>query len=303
MTSWHSYPKIYNLGHAVLKELLADPVIIEEKIDGSQISFGKFGDELKIKSKSAEIRPEHPEKMFKLAVEQIKKRFHLLQEGWTYRGEYLNKPKHNALAYDRVPQGSIILFDITIGEESYLPYLLKKDEANRIDLEIVPIFTIYPHSTENYLLLLEIISCLGGQKIEGFVVKNYHRFGPDKKVLMGKFVSESFKEIHKVSWKSDNPRQNDILFLLNETYRHPARWNKALQHLAEEGKLTDSLKDIGPAMKEIAQDIGKECEQEIKDTLYKWAWPHIHRGVTRGFPEWYKEQLLKKQFEDNSCTL
>ncbi len=25
----------------------------------------------------------------------------------------------------------------------------------------------------------------------------------------------------------------------------------------------------------------------------------ISRGVTRGFPEWYKQQLLELQFEDN----
>ena len=35
-----SYPKIYNLGHKYLEELFLDDVLIEEKIDGSQISFG-----------------------------------------------------------------------------------------------------------------------------------------------------------------------------------------------------------------------------------------------------------------------
>ncbi len=39
-----------------------------------------------------------------------------------------------------------------------------------------------------------------------------------------------------------------------------------------------------------------ECEE--KDELMKWAWPHISRMATRGFPQWYKEQLLKRQFEE-----
>ncbi len=38
--SWHSYPKIYGLGHKAITELLSDNVMVEEKIDGSQFSFG-----------------------------------------------------------------------------------------------------------------------------------------------------------------------------------------------------------------------------------------------------------------------
>lgn len=37
----HSYPTIYNLGHRAIVDLLKGPVIVEEKIDGSQISFRK----------------------------------------------------------------------------------------------------------------------------------------------------------------------------------------------------------------------------------------------------------------------
>jgi len=33
-TSWHSYPKIYNLGHRAIRDLLEDPVVVEEKVDG-----------------------------------------------------------------------------------------------------------------------------------------------------------------------------------------------------------------------------------------------------------------------------
>lgn len=37
-----SYPKIYNMGHAAIAELLLGEVTVEEKVDGSQISFGIF---------------------------------------------------------------------------------------------------------------------------------------------------------------------------------------------------------------------------------------------------------------------
>ena len=76
-----------------------------------------------------------------------------------------------------------------------------------------------------------------------------------------------------------------------------ARWQKALQHLREAGKIEDSVRDIGLLMREIPEDVLKECEEEIKEQLFKWAWPHIRRSVARGAPEWYKEHLLKLQFE------
>ena len=37
-----SYPKIYSLGHAAILDLLDGRVIVEEKVDGSQFSFGLF---------------------------------------------------------------------------------------------------------------------------------------------------------------------------------------------------------------------------------------------------------------------
>ena len=110
MSSWHSYPSIYALGHAAVAELLLDPVVAEEKIDGSQYSFGRFSGALKVRSKGKQMIVESPEKIFRKAVEYVATLD--LRDGWTYRGEVLDKPKHNALAYDRVPKGNVILFDI-----------------------------------------------------------------------------------------------------------------------------------------------------------------------------------------------
>jgi hypothetical protein len=147
---------------------------------------------------------------------------------------------------------------------------------------------------------LDTTAILGGQKIEGVVVKpvNYDLFGRDKKVLMGKFVSEAFKEVHSKTWKVDNPSVGDIIAVIGARYCTAARWSKAIQHLTERGEIEDSVRDIGKIIKEVPEDIKKECEEEIKDALMGWAWPHIRRVVTRGLPSWYKEHLLSKQFEN-----
>jgi hypothetical protein len=302
MTSWHSYPSLFNIGHPALEELFNDPVLIEEKVDGSQFSFGVFEGQVKCRSKGTQLVVDAPEGMFLRAVESVKERAHLLKDGWTYRGEYLQKPKHNSLAYDRHPEGHVIIFDVNTAEECYLPYEQKFEEAARIGLECVPIMhegTV--ESSDALLAFLENISVLGGQKVEGVVIKNYSRFGPDKKALMGKYVSEAFKEVHKGEWKKNNPTTGDVIQTLIKGLRTPARWNKAIQHMAEAGQLTDTLRDIGPFIKEIQADTLKECEEEVKQALFDYAKPQILRGIVHGAPEYYKEMLAKKQFGEDAA--
>lgn len=295
-TSWHSYTEIYALGHRALVELFDDEVLIEEKIDGSQFSFGKIDGELRCRSKGKEMHPDFPEKLFKRAVDAVKDLS--LRDGWTYRAEYLAKPKHNSLAYDRTPKNNLIIFDINTGYESYLTYEEKIAEAERLGLEaVLLLFRGMVSGKEQIQSLLETPSCLGGQKVEGVVIKNYAKFGPNKKALMGKFISEAFKEVHAREWKKANPKAGDIIQSLIEAYGTEARWQKALLHMREQGKIEDSPRDIGPLLQEVWPDIVKECREEIIDTLWKWAEDKIRRGVTRGLPEWYKMKLLERQFE------
>ena len=300
MSSWHSYGKIYNIGHPAVKDLFQGPVLIEEKVDGSQFSFGVFDGEIKCRSKGKEQLVAAPDKMFNQAIETVKLLKDILRPGWTYRGEYLNKPRHNALAYDRIPKNNIILFDIAVNEETYLTRIEKETEANRIGLEIVPQFKLEIKNADDIKMLLEYTSILGGQKIEGIVVKNYTRFGSDGKTLMGKHVSEAFKEVHKLTWGESNPSKKDILAFLIYKYKHPTRWNKAIQHLQEAGNLTNSPKDIGNLIKEVQRDIKEECSEEIAQELMRYAMEHILRGSIAGLPEWYKEKLLELQFEENN---
>lgn len=296
-TSYHSYPKIYALGHKAIAELFLDGVLVEEKIDGSQFSFGRFGGELRTRSKGAQINPDIPEQMFKEAVEIVRELD--LVDGHTYRAEYLKKPKHNTLAYDRIPNKHLIIFDINSAEEEYLSYERKSEEAARLGLEVVPVLHRgRVDSPDALLAFLERTSILGGQKIEGIVIKNYFRFGPDKKVLMGKYVSEAFKEVHGGEWRENNPTNRDVIDRLILMYRTPARWAKAVQHLRDAGKLTDSPKDIGPLIKEVQADVEAECADEIKEQLYRHAIPHIRRAISGGLPEWYKQELMKSQFAE-----
>lgn len=303
----HSYPSIFNMGHRMVLDLLKEPVYVQEKVDGSQFSFGLGEDGTVLtKSKGAVVYLETCDKLFKGAVEYVNSIKDKLSPGYTYRGEVLCRPRHNALAYDRVPNHNVVLFDINTGEEQYMKYSDVAEEAKRLDLEVVPLlYTGMVDSAEALKALLDTTSFLGGQKIEGVVVKpvNYYQFGPDKKVLMGKYVSEAFKEVHGGEWRKSNPTHSDGIEQVALAYKTPARWSKSVQHLRDAGLLEDSPKDIGKLMKEVNVDVLKECEAEIKELLFKAAWPKIARIITAGLPQWYKSALLDKQFGNNASEV
>lgn len=295
-----AYSSVYAIGHKAIEALFSGPVIVEEKVDGSQFSFGVYGGELRCRSHHAQLLLDHHDSMFSAAVETVRRLAPLLRDGWTYRGEYLQKPKHNTLAYDRIPNQHIIGFDIMVEPEGYLDYDAKAAEFARIGLETVPLlFNGVVTNFDMFKAFLDRVSILGGSKIEGVVCKNYALFTQEKKVAMGKYVSEAFKEVHAGEWKKNNPVGRDIIQKIIEQYKTPARWSKAVQHLREAGQLDNSPKDIGALMREVGEDILKECKGEIIDILFAWAWKNIQRGVTAGLPEWYKDELAKSAFEVN----
>lgn len=296
----HGYPKVYNLGHKAIQDLFRDPVIVEEKIDGSQFSLCSVDGRLHCRSKGAVVYPEAPNGMFTRAAETATRLFPTLTPGWTYRTEYLQKPKHNALAYDRTPKDYLVIFDIDTGLECYLSYDEKKAEADRIGLEIVPLlFAGVISSPEDVYNLLEKTSFLGGQLVEGIVFKNYARFGKDGKALMGKHVSERFKEVHRRDWGKRNPKQGDVVSKLVSYLKTEARWDKAIQHLRERGELTGTPRDIGGLIAEVKQDVLAEEQDTIMQELYGWVKDSIARGVTAGLAEWYKKKLLEGQFDES----
>lgn len=223
-----------------------------------------------------------------------------LVDGWTYRGEAFCKPKHNVLSYDRIPRGGIILFDVNTQHEEYLGYGDKLKEAARIGLEVVPM--LYAGIVTEAILrqLLKTTSILGGQEIEGVVLKpgQYSLWGDDKKVLLGKFVSERFKELHKndPNWvKTSGPSLVDRIISEHKT---TPRWEKAVQHLREQGLLQNAPQDIPHILREVHRDVLEEEGEAIKDRLFKTYWKDISKGITAGLPEWWKQSLMTEQFAE-----
>lgn len=298
-----SYSSSFNLGHRALENLWDGEVVIQEKIDGSQFSFGVDEDGVPYcRSKNVQIDMDDPG-MFGKAVQTVRQLADegVLEPGWTYRGEYLRKPKHNTLAYEQTPPGNIVIFDIDKGNQRYLTVDQTRFEASRLSLYYAPVYAVVakkPSLDKLKEILEREKPILGGEMIEGIALKNYGQLGPDKKILFAKLVSEDFKERHKKDWKIRNPGQRQFVQLLVEEFQTEARWSKAIQHLAERGELEYEPRDIPKVIQEIQEDVLKDAGDEIKEKLFEHFWRDIRKGIIKGSPEFYKAWLAERQLKE-----
>ena len=261
----------------------------------SQFNFGRIGDKLIVHSRGADLNPEYPMGMFKIGVEYILSIKDLLVDGYFYHGEYLQKPKHNVLNYSRIPKNNIMIFDIEDKYGNPFDYGTKRQLAEDIGLETVPLIKSPVRAVDDIKSMLEVDSVLGGTKIEGIVIKNYMQLSPDGKYMVGKFVSEKFKEKMKVSVKEGSGKS--MIDRLVEELKTEARWNKCIQHCREEGLLEDAPKDIGFLIKELIKDLEEEEGDYIKEKLYQYYIKEVRGRVIAGFPEFYKTLLLDRLIE------
>ncbi len=305
----HSYSKVYALGHPQIEELCNEPVLVGEKLDGSQFSFMRevtyngvdTDDTLHMRSKGALIYPAAPPKLFSPAVNAVIELQKELTPGYVYRAEAICSPRHNTLQYARAPKHFFVVYDIedmNKGAYNFLPFQAVMDECVRLGVEYVgcdQLTTV--KSFEDLKYQMGKPSMLGGER-EGVVLKNYTRFTEDGKVMMGKYVSERFKEVHQGAWKQNNPAGTDIIENMIRKLATEARYEKAVQHLRDDGRLLGDLRDIGPLIAEVQSDVIAEEADRIAKALFGWAKGRIERDVSRNVPQWYKNVLAKKQFDE-----
>jgi hypothetical protein len=295
VTIW-SYCKVWNLGAPEIEDLLNGPCVLEEKLDGSQFSFGVFDDKLYVRSKNSDLDLENAG-MFQPAVDYLADIFSTIPTGNVYRCEYIAKPKHNALLYGRTPKHCLALYDVEPAENTFVSPSQKDTFAEMLGIDVVPRFPVEIVDMSTLDMLLANESFLGGCKIEGVVIKNYNKYGRDGKILAGKYVSPVFREVNMPARQRGRTQSDDMLDQLVAAYKTEARWAKAVQHLRERGELTNSPADIPELMRELHMDIDDEGTSDIAARLVKWAMPKIKKGVVNGFADWYKQKLAELQFD------
>jgi|SRR6267378_2122803 len=301
MSKISSYGKVWALGHQQALDVLDSPVVIQEKVDGSQFSFANISGELLCRSKGQQIEHDQtPGGMFAKAIKTagLIMDTGTLPEGMVVRGECLEKPKHNTLQYSRVPIGNILIWDISEqdGSEVYLPPEEVRAIADRWGMESTPTYfegvITGPELRAISKDLLRRTSILGGTTIEGIVIKNYKKCDTFGKMMAAKIVREEFKEQNSENWKAQS--HGSAIEQIINSFQSEAIWRKAVQHSAEEGVLLNEPKDIGYLIGAIKRDFHDEHGEAIKKKIFKEFYADIERGIMKGFPEWYKAQLAEK---------
>ncbi len=297
MSKTAAFPKILHVGDKQIEDLFDGPVEITEKLDGSQFGFGKVDGVLTIRSKGRELDLDEVDKMFGEGVGYVKSIEDRLPDNVFFYGEYFQKPRHSTLAYDRIPTNHIALFGVYDGTTRvYAGYEYIKKWADILGVDAVPIIHQGTYSPSEVLeLVKDRVSYLGGQNIEGVVVKAYKPWlflgQIPLSVMAGKYVTEAFKEVHGTDWTKLNTSKGK-LDVLKDNFRSEARWNKAVQHIKEAGLLEGSPRDIGPLIKEVQRDLREEEKENIKEQLWVIFNKDILSVATGGLPQWYKEKIV-----------
>ena len=279
-----AHPKIYTAGSRNVRDIFHGTVQVSEKLDGSQFSFGMIGGELQCRSRGRIITADNVDKNFKEAWDHVQAIKEKLPEDLVFYCECICKLKHNHLTYGRKPLNSLVLFGVLTYSTGRFHSSSLKEYADLLHIDPVKVLYTGNSSIEHARSLIEE-SMLGGCVAEGVVVKFYGLSG----LLTAKIVRDDFKE---VSNNTKNTRSPDNAWQLHkESHCTEARWRKSVQHLRDNGSLTESPSDIGPLIVDIKKDIIEEEEDSIK----QWLWDKYHKELLeasiQGFPLWYKSNL------------
>lgn len=295
----NGYPKIWHIGGPEVRDtLFKGGVEITEKIDGSQIGFGLDSEgKLVIRSKGAFIYKDgyirEPDKLFKAAVKYIISIKDKLHPKTAYYGEVVSTNKHNTLTYRSVPRNHIVIYGICADGHWCDDHEILTNTADLLGFDSVPlIFSGVITSKAQIDEFMNQESYYGGTKIEGIVIKNYNQSAMSafSSACFAKLVSEAFKEQNNTNWSGKTSKIEDFY----ASFTNKNRWEKVIQHLRDDGKLTESPKDIGLLIETIIADFETEEKENVKEQLYKVYIRKIKQFVTKGFPEYYKAHLASK---------
>ena len=157
--------------------VFSDKVIVEEKVDGSQLVFlvSETNGTLNIVTKKGtEVKVD--DRDFAPAVKEIGKMAGHVRHGWIYIVEFLRGLQHNKIMYNEVPRKGLMLVDVTMKDNSFLNRQTREKEAKRLGIECLPLLwepTDHEKELTSYILvdLFREPAYLGGLLVPGLIVK------------------------------------------------------------------------------------------------------------------------------------
>jgi|SRR6185312_15852853 len=300
-----SYQKILHLGDKMADKLLVGNVVIEEKVDGSMFRAQLNPDgTIECGSKRMDFASNGIDPNFKPGVDYLTEVYkkYPIDSTYTIFCEYLKSPAHNTLAYEKTPNNHLVLFDAVqhnMAGGRWLAIHELEIMAELLDIDMVPILYEGDGSIVNQDYINNLLtkkSYLGNELIEGIVVKNYDQYYDVVKYpylqgfwLAGKYVRKEFQERNSGAHAGEKTGVEGLKI----SYGGPARWNKAIFRLRDEGKLKGNMTDMTVLLDEVKSDIISEEKENIKEELWKIYGRQILGSSIKGLPEYYKQKLLE----------
>ena len=278
MSEMKKYMDIIRLGHKTTVGVLneGDYITITEKIDGANASFKKENGIIKAFSRNTQLNEENNLRGFYQWTQTLNP--DILHEGVIYFGEWLVKHKIQYLV-DKLNQ--FYLYDIYDEiNNTYLSFSLVQEEANKLNINIIPLFYEGEYKSFEHLMSFVGKTILGSEKGEGIVVKNIEYKNKYGNQLFVKLVTEEFSEIQKQKPPKDPNRSLTIeQQFVNECVTR-ARVEKLLHKLIDENILEENygIEDMRLILNNLGSRVYEDILKEESDSL----------------PENYEVQLVRK---------
>lgn len=281
---FHKYPKIFLLGYEENKDIFSDSedeIIVEEKIDGTNMRFMIKDKRIIFGSHTKELENQ-PEKFFCRSIEYIKNK--LANKDLSKYNDFIffgeGCIKHTIdYNWDKIPP--FLGFDIwRFTENQFIDSATAILIYNQLGLDFVPILNIAFTAKECLELKMDDSIIPKSQyyegQAEGIVFKSY------KKQIFAKLVAKKFKEkneeVFGMTKKKARSVNDNELFVA--TYCTNSRIDKGIFKLIEEGNsLSLELMHKLPVL--ILNDIWEENWKEIIKSNLTLNFMHLKKAISK----------------------
>ncbi len=273
----YEWPKINNLGEGSTSVLFDEQVVIEEKIDGSNISVMfdyNFG--IKANSRRGVIDIDNPPASCRNGIAHLINVSHMLSPNVTYFFECRDSIESHHTPYKRIPLNGLVLLDIidfadwyTVGEKQLIARALNCDEPYITKLEP-------PWSLNELADIIEKDSMLGNN-MEGVVVKTIDK----SERIMAKLVRDEYREYFIPNvYECDN----------TSSIVAEIRFEKIVQKMLDAYELKNDRSDIGKIITAVWKDICDEESEKLSE-LTKDQIKLVRNNINNHVTIWYKAKL------------
>jgi hypothetical protein len=287
------YPKIHRLGKEETEGILEGDCIIQEKIDGANVSI--YWDDsndglriLKLASRNRELRDDESFNGFRDYVLNDKGIMGLLKDYPKCRlyGEWLVR---HTISYNEMAYRQFYLFDITDSEGNFTSQSRVGEMAIIYHINYPQVFARLPNPTQDQIQEYVGRSSLGPNG-EGVVIKNLdfrNKFGD---LCYAKIVTENFKEKNSVIFGGNNKLCDSYweMYIVNK-YATVARVQKIMNKIQPEIDEPIGLKHTSRVASSAYHDLITEEIWEIQGKVQSVDFGKLKRIALTKLTQVYKD--------------